>query len=53
MFSNGSLPGVYERGLIDRKTVMIDGKQIFGVYNTNSGIDFLKEYEADAKRLGH
>jgi hypothetical protein len=47
----GSLPGLYRRGLVDIKMVMLDGKEIPGVYVTQSGISFLERYEEDAKKL--
>jgi hypothetical protein len=47
----GSLPGLYRRGLVDIKTVMVDGKEIRSVYITNSGISFLHSYEEDEKNI--
>jgi hypothetical protein len=46
----GSLPGLYRRGLVDIKMVMLDGKEVAGVYITTSGISFLDRYEEDAKK---
>jgi hypothetical protein len=37
----GSFDGLYERGLIDTQTVMIDGKEILSVFITASGINLL------------
>lgn len=47
-----SLPGLYKRGLVNTKTVTLDGKEILCVYITNPGIDFLDRYKIDANKLG-
>lgn len=48
---NGSLSGLYRRGLVNTKRVMVEGKEIVGVFITQSGIDFLQRYEEDENRL--
>ncbi len=48
---NGSLSGLYRRGLVNTKMIMVDGKEILGVFITQSGIDLLKRYEEDEKKL--
>ena len=47
----GSLPELYNRGFVDVKRVMQDGKEILCVYITKSGISFLDRYEEDAKKF--
>ena len=47
----GSLPELYNRGFVDVKRVMHDGKEILCVYITSSGISFLDRYEEDAKNF--
>ena len=47
----GSLPGLYRRGLVDIKMVMLDGKEVASVYVTEPGISFLARYEEDAKKM--
>ena len=47
----GSLRGLYTRGLINRKMVVMNGKKILSVYITLEGISFLYKYEEDAKKV--
>jgi hypothetical protein len=47
----GSLPELYNRGFVDIKKVMLDGKERLCVYITKSGISFLDGYEEDAKKF--
>jgi len=49
---DGTLPGLYNRGLIDVKMIIVDGKQIVGVEITKSGIRLLERYQKDKNRLG-
>ena len=51
----GTFPGLYNRGLIDTKTVLLNGEKKFCVYITKSGINFLNEYreEKEEKKLEH
>ena len=46
----GSLPGLYQRGLIDIEEVALNGKMEISVFITKSGISFLDRYEEDAKK---
>lgn len=46
---HGCLSGLYKRGLVDTKRVTVNGKDIVGVFITQSGIDLLKRYEEDEK----
>lgn len=48
---NGCLGGLYRRGLVSTKMVMVDGKEIIGVVITQSGIDFLRRCERGEKKL--
>ena len=48
----GSLSGLYRRGFVNTKMVMLDGKEILSVYITRAGIGFLERYEEDEKKLG-
>jgi len=48
----GTFPGLYNRGLIDTKTVSLDGEKKFCVYITKSGINFLNEYQEEGKKMG-
>lgn len=41
----GSLSGLYSRGLVKTKMVIIDGKETLGVFITSSGIDLLKHIQ--------
>ena len=47
----GSLAGLYRRGFVNTKMMVIQGKEILGVYITREGINFLNKYEEDKKRL--
>jgi hypothetical protein len=46
----GSLAGLYRRGFVNTKMVMIDGNEILSVYITQAGKFFLDR--EDAKKLG-
>ena len=48
----GSLAGLYRRGFVNTKMVMLDGKEILSVYITQAGIHLLDRYEEDAKKFG-
>jgi len=48
----GTFPGLYNRGLIDTKSVLFDGEKKFCVYITKSGINFLNEYREGGKKSG-
>ena len=45
-----SLAGLYRRGFVNTKMVMLDGKEILSVYITQAGKFFLDQ--EDAKKLG-
>ena len=45
----GSLSGLYKRGFVITRKVILDGKEIVGVFLTESGINFLNKYEQDLK----
>ena len=45
-----SLAGLYRRGFVNTKMVMLDGKEILSVYITQAGKIFLDK--EDAKKLG-
>jgi hypothetical protein len=42
---NASLPGLYMRGLINVKKYSVNGKELMGVYLTQSGINYLAGIE--------
>lgn len=46
---NGSMPGLYKRGLINTTWVSFEGKEVLKVYLTPSGVSFLEEYEKSKK----
>jgi hypothetical protein len=48
----GSLAGLFRRGLVNTKTVMLDGKEILSVYITQAGRFILDKYQEDTKKLG-
>ena len=47
----GSLAGLYRRGLVNTKMVVLNGKEVQSVFITREGIDFLNKYEQDKKKL--
>ena len=47
----GSLGGLFKRGFLNTKMVMLDGKEILSVYITQAGKFFLDKYQ-DTKKLG-
>jgi len=47
----GSLAGLYRRGFINIKMVVLNGKEVQSVFITRQGIDFLNKYEEDKRNL--
>jgi hypothetical protein len=47
-----SLAGLFRRGFVNTKMVMLDGKEILSVYITQAGRFFLDKYHEDTKKLG-
>ena len=47
----GSLEGLYRRGFVNIKMVVLHGKEVQSVFITRAGIDFLNKYEEDKKNL--
>ena len=47
----GSLAGLYKRGFVNTKMVVLHGKDVQSVFITREGIDFLNKYEEDKKKL--
>lgn len=47
----GSLGGLYRRGFVSTKMVILDGKEILGVFISEAGIRFLERYEEDERKL--
>ena len=48
----GTLSGLYQRGFVNTKMVMVDGKEIMAVFITQQGLNFLARYEEDRIKLG-
>jgi hypothetical protein len=46
----GSLAGLYRRGFVNTKMLMLDGKEMLSVYITQAGNFFLDQ--EDAKKMG-
>ena len=47
----GSLAGLYRRGFVNTRMVVLYGKEMQSVFITREGIDFLNKYEEDKKKL--
>ena len=47
----GSLAGLYRRGFVNIKMVVLHGKEVQSVFITQEGIDFLNKYEEDKTKL--
>ena len=46
---NSSLPGLYSRGLINVRKYSVQGKELMGVYLTQSGINLLANIDRSQK----
>ena len=46
---NSSLPGLYSRGLINLSKYSVQGKELMGVYLTQSGINLLANIDQSEK----
>ena len=48
----GTLAGLYRRGFVNTKMMVLHGKETLGVFITQEGINFLNKYEEDRKKSG-
>jgi hypothetical protein len=47
----GTLAGLYRRGFVNTRMMVVDGKEILTVFITREGTNFLNKYEEERKNL--